>query len=84
VEPIGSSVSSPRFDDRSDRVITDDLLARHMTFPNVLIASHQAFLTDVALDNIWSSTVANLRPFIAGCRGKALDNVVLPAVAQAG
>jgi len=66
------------FEDRSDRVITDDLLARLMTFPNVLITSHQAFLTDVALRNIATTTVANVREFLGGKRGAALSNAVLP------
>lgn len=66
------------FEDRSDRVITDDLLARLMTFPNVLITSHQAFLTDVALENIAETTVANVREFLAGRRGAELSNAVLP------
>ena len=40
------------FENRSDVVITDDLLARLLTFPNVMITSHQAFLTQEALNNI--------------------------------
>jgi D-lactate dehydrogenase len=65
------------FEDRSDQVITDDLLARLMTFPNVLVTSHQAFLTREALGNIADTTLANIREYLAGKRGSALSNVVL-------
>jgi D-lactate dehydrogenase len=66
------------FEDRSEQVITDDVLARLLTFPNVLITSHQAFLTDEALHNIADTTLGNIRAFLAGRRGKELENVVLP------
>ncbi len=67
------------FEDRSDRVITDDLLARLMTFPNVLVTSHQGFLTNEALGNIAQTTLDNIAEFVEGKRGQALTNVVLPA-----
>jgi D-lactate dehydrogenase len=51
------------FEDLSDRVLQDDVLARLLTFNNVLITSHQAFLTKEALDNIASTTVENIRTF---------------------
>jgi D-lactate dehydrogenase len=54
------------FQDRSDRVMTDDLLARLMTFPNVLITSHQAFLTAEALENIAEATLASVDEFLSG------------------
>ena len=44
----------------------DDLLARLMTFPNVLITSHQAFLTHEALDNIAEATLASVAEHFAG------------------
>jgi D-lactate dehydrogenase len=66
------------FEDRSDRVVLDDLLARLMTFPNVLITSHQGFLTGEALGNIADTTLANIREFLEGKRGDALTNAVLP------
>jgi D-lactate dehydrogenase len=47
------------FQDRSEEPITDDILARLLTFPNVLITSHQAFLTRDALQNIADTTLAN-------------------------
>jgi D-lactate dehydrogenase len=54
------------FCDLSDAVIQDDLLARLMTFPNVLITAHQAFLTREALHNIAETTLANLTAFASG------------------
>lgn len=66
------------FEDRSDRTISDDVLARLMTFNNVLITSHQAFLTQQALDNIADTTLGNIREFIGGKIGPALSNAVLP------
>lgn len=66
------------FEDRSDRVIADDLLARLMTFNNVLITSHQAFLTNEALANIAATTRDNIREWAEGRRGYDLTNVVLP------
>lgn len=54
------------FQDLSDRVLQDDILARLTTFPNVLMTSHQGFLTEEALQNIASTTLENIRDFIAG------------------
>ncbi len=51
------------FEDRSDDIIQDDVIARLMTFKNVLITSHQAFLTDTALKNISETTIYNLSCF---------------------
>lgn len=56
------------FRDRSDRAVQDDLLARLLTFPNVLITSHQGFLTREALDNIAESTLASVAEFLDGRR----------------
>jgi D-lactate dehydrogenase len=66
------------FEDRSDAVITDDLLARLLTFPNVLITSHQAFLTRDALDAIAATTVENIRQYLAGRRGEEINEVRPP------
>ena len=63
----------------SDKVLTDDVLARLMTFNNVVVTSHQAFLTREALANIAETTLANVEEFVQGKRGKELPNVVLPA-----
>jgi len=65
------------FEDRSDQVITDDLLARLMTFNNVIITSHQAFLTEEALGNIADTTLGNIAEYQAGKRGPELTNLVI-------
>ena len=41
----------------------DDVLARLLSMPNVIVTSHQAFLTREALDNIAKTTVSNLVKF---------------------
>lgn len=56
------------FEDRSDDILQDDVIARLMTFPNVLITSHQGFLTDTALTNIADTTFAALDAWSAGQR----------------
>jgi D-lactate dehydrogenase len=48
------------FEDHSDEVLHDDVIARLMTFQNVLITSHQAFLTHEALVKIAETTSHNL------------------------
>ena len=48
------------FEDFSAEVISDDVLARLTTFPNVLITSHQAFFTKEALTNIAQTTLENI------------------------
>ncbi|NRP10226.1 D-lactate dehydrogenase [Marinobacterium sp. xm-d-509] len=48
------------FEDQSNRVIADDDLMRLMTFPNVIVTGHQAFLTEEALTNIAQTTANNL------------------------
>jgi D-lactate dehydrogenase len=54
------------FEDRSAEIIGDDVFARLLTFPNVLITAHQAFLTTEALDAIAETTIANLDCLAAG------------------
>lgn len=51
------------FEDHSEDILQDDTIARLMSFRNVLITSHQAFLTDTALKNIAETTVNNLDCF---------------------
>ena len=51
------------FQDLSDQVIRDDVFARLLTFPNVLITGHQAFFTTEALTAIAETTMANLSAF---------------------
>lgn len=54
------------FEDLSGQVLEDDVLARLLTFPNVLITAHQAFLTREALRDIARVTVENVRRLAAG------------------
>ncbi|MBZ0300876.1 MAG: 2-hydroxyacid dehydrogenase [Anaerolineae bacterium] len=51
------------FEDLSDRIIQDDIFARLLTFPNVVITGHQAFFTRNALRAIAETTLANIRDF---------------------
>lgn len=51
------------FKDSSGYIIQDDMIARLMTFPNVLITGHQAFLTDEALTQIAAITLQNCHDF---------------------
>jgi D-lactate dehydrogenase len=61
------------FHDLSENVITDDVLVRLLGFPNVLITSHQGFLTDEALTQIALITLQNISDFEAN---KTLKNKV--------
>ena len=54
------------YEDNSDEVVQDDVLVRLIGMPNVIVTSHQAFLTNEALDNIANTTVSNIRKFFAG------------------
>lgn len=54
------------FFDHSSDLIKDDILVRLMTFPNVLITSHQAFLTKTALQNIADQTLESINNFKDG------------------
>ncbi len=54
------------FEDCSDTIVNDDILARLVSLPNVILTSHQAFLTDEALKNIAEITINNLEDFFAG------------------
>ena len=51
------------FQDLSEIVLQDDILARLLTFPNVVITAHQAFLTQEALSNIIETTLQNIQDF---------------------
>ena len=48
------------FEDNSGHIMEDDTLARLISMPNVIVTSHQAFLTEEALENIASTTVGNI------------------------
>lgn len=63
------------FEDLSYTALQDDLLARLTTFPNVVITSHQGFLTEEALSNIADTMLANATTFE---KGEPLINEVLP------
>lgn len=52
------------FEDNSGHILEDDVLARLISMPNVIVTSHQAFLTEDALENIAETTVKNIVGFI--------------------
>ena len=53
------------FEDYSGHILDDDVLARLISMPNVIVTSHQAFLTEEALGNIAQTTTANIVDFFA-------------------
>lgn len=61
------------FEDISDQIINDDTLARLLSFNNVIVTSHQAFLTKEAIQNIATTTLQNIDDF---AQGKTLVNIV--------
>lgn len=61
------------FEDFSGEILKDDTLARLLSMPNVIITSHQAFLTREALENIARTTLDNLKDYFDG---SALKNEV--------
>jgi D-lactate dehydrogenase len=67
------------FENLSDSVIQDDVFARLLTFPNVLVTAHQAFFTQEALSTIAATTLENLSAFEA--TGKALHEVSVERLA---
>ena len=54
------------FEDRSDQPLQDDVLARLLSYPNVIITAHQAFLTHEALAAIAQTTLDNIRAWADG------------------
>ena len=52
------------FEDNSGHILEDDTLARLISMPNVIVTSHQAFLTREALDNIAETTINNIATFL--------------------
>jgi D-lactate dehydrogenase len=52
------------YEDKSDRIMDDDVLARLLSFNNVIVTSHQAFFTQEALGNIANTTLQNIKDFI--------------------
>ncbi|WP_328317034.1 2-hydroxyacid dehydrogenase [Streptomyces sp. NBC_00388] len=63
------------FLDKSLDVVEDDTLARLVTFPNVLVTSHQAYYTREAVGQIIAATVRNVEDFVAGRRS---ENTLVP------
>ncbi len=61
------------FHDLSENIIEDDIIMRLLSFPNVLITSHQGFLTDEALTQIALVTLQNIDDFE---QGRKLENAV--------
>ena len=60
-------------EDTSDRIMDDDVLARLLSFNNVIVTSHQGFFTREAVDNIARTTMQNIKDF-SECR--RLENEV--------
>lgn len=65
------------FEDKSNSVLDDDTLMLLISMPNVIVTSHQAFLTEEALKNIAQVTMDNIRNFIDD--GKSLNEVKFTA-----
>ncbi len=62
------------FEDHSDDVMTDDVLERLLTFPNVILTAHQGFLTVEALSEISRVTIESISDF---AEGRPLRNLVI-------
>lgn len=62
------------YQDFSDSCIQDDVLARLLSFPNVMVTAHQAFFTKEAMRDIAQMTLNNIATF---CRGEPLINQVV-------
>lgn len=61
------------FQDFSGHIVEDDTLARLISMPNVIVTSHQAFLTREALDNIADTTLSNIKEFFS--QGKSRNDI---------
>lgn len=61
------------YEDFSGHIVRDDKLVRLISMPNVLVTSHQAFLTEEALDNIAQTTVENIRNYFNGVPSPATE-----------
>ena len=67
------------YEDFSTKIVRDDTLSLLLSRPNVIITSHQAFLTEEALENIAAVTLKNVRDYFSG---GALENEVCYACGQ--
>jgi len=65
------------FENRSDSNIQDEVLTRLIASHNVIVTSHQAFLTEEALVNISTSTLDSIKEFTSGKEGSQLKNAVV-------
>ena len=63
------------YHDLSDQIIADDVFARLLTFPNVIVTGHEAFFTREALTMISKTTIENISDFAAG---RSNDNILKP------
>ena len=63
------------YEDFSGEIVQDDQLVRLIGMPNVIVTSHQAFLTQEALDNIAATTVENLKRFENGLENPGTEVV---------
>lgn len=54
------------YEDKSDKIIDDDTLARLLSLPNVIVTSHQAFFTKEAMHNIATTTLENIKSYREG------------------
>ena len=61
------------YEDCSGHVMQDDTLVRLIAMPNVIVSSHQAFLTKEALDNIAATTVSNVLNYFQGTPNEATE-----------
>ena len=62
------------YEDRSEAIIEDDTLVRLIAMPNVIVSSHQAFLTKEALRRIAEITLGNLKSYFDG---EELENAII-------
>jgi len=67
------------FEDYSNKVLKDDILARLNTFHNVIMTGHMAFLTNDALINIADVTIKNIMEYESGKQGKEITNGLIPS-----
>ena len=70
---VSGEVSGEVPEDNSAEIIQDDILARLISLPNVVITSHQGYLTKEALENIAETTLENISAYF---NGEYLDNEI--------
>ena len=63
------------FNDNSNHIMDDDTLARLISMPNVIVTSHQAFLTEEALANIAGTTVQNVLDMLSSADGACANEL---------